>query len=901
MGAVGAEFVGGLAVTSQLRAQQGAVQVAASTVDQIRSLDPSDLVTGRGSTSVDAQFTSAVPAVRTWLTGMDRASDPTVAGNQGIAAAVPTCGTAMVPRTCQLTPGPVTYTVNQYLGWCSVETTAETTSGECVKTSTLSADASTKYLRAVVAVTWGGPRCGTACAYTTSTLVSLSADPTFRINAQPYAAPVVEARARQVVVVGDAPVVAMTLQDDTGVPTFTWAVSAGALPPGLSISATTGVISGTVQGSGTVDVPYSATIQVTDSFTRTDVEVVDWTVKPALALTDPGPQTTRLNQATSLTLGATGGEGAPYAYSVANGSLPPGLVLASTGVVSGAPSTLGNYTVTVRVTDRSTTRSALRTFTWTVEVPPVVPNNPGPQTDTVSTAIRPLQLSAGGGSGTYVWSDPSGTLPAGLSITPAGRITGTATALTSGSGKSVTLTITDPAAGAGYTATVTFLWSIVAKPTVTAPSTTTVTIGQSVSIALTRTCPNAPCSYVLNSGPTGLSVTSAGVITGTVGGSPASYTVTVTVTDNDGATVTSPTFIVIARDKPTVTSPGARSSILGASVSIGLTTSCPNSPCSYVLANGPTGLSVTNAGVITGTVGGTVRTYTGVTVTVSDAGGVSATSAASTWTVSSNLTMSSPGNQTTRRGAAVNLDLTTLDSGGISPYTFSASGLPSWLTLNTTTGRITGTAPFVNSSTSPITVSVTDASGVTATSPSFRWNVTNLANTFGDQTSLRSTFVTRDLDNSSSGGTPAVTYTQNGLPSWLSLNSTTGVISGTSPYVSTNSSTKSSAINVTATDSQGASITLSPFFWYVTDMDWVAPANVYSRRYDDVYANAADFVTGGSTGKTYSATNLPIGLSLASNGIISGGTDTRGTWVVTVRVTDGVGATVTDNLTWTVS
>ena len=54
----------------------------------------------------------------------------------------------------------------------------------------------------------------------------------------------------------------------------------------------------------------------------------------------------------NVSLAATSGQG-PYTYSVISGSLPPGLTLSSSGVISGTPTTAGNYTFTAKVVDKA--------------------------------------------------------------------------------------------------------------------------------------------------------------------------------------------------------------------------------------------------------------------------------------------------------------------------------------------------------------------------------------------------------------------------------------------------------------------------------------------------------------------------------------------------------------------
>ena len=1240
MGAVGVEFVSGMVSTSQQRAQQGAVQLADSTVEQIRALHASDLVTGRDLASVKTQFQSAPAAVQPWLTSTvaDWAYDANAAAGSGATAAIPTAGVTQAP-------GNVTYTVNQYLYYCSIRTTGST---DCVSPGTLTGISSTAYLRAVVAVSWSGARCASGtCSYVTSTLVSQAADRTFRINTAPYSAPVVVAVGSQSSTIGDAENLQLTVQNGRGVPPFTWAVTAGTMPTGLTLS-TTGLISGTVAGSpGT----YTFTVQVTDAFLRTDTQSITWTVYSPVVATNPGVQVSTVNTAmASLQLSASGGSGG-YSWSDSPSSLPAGLSISTGGAITGTPTTVGTSAVTLTVTDTATGSARTLSFSWSVVAKPTVtspgnqvssvgqnasvqltttcPNSPcsyafggtapsglaisstgliagvvgstvktftgitvtvtdsdgatassasfswtvyaaltpaipAAQSSVVNTAITPLQLSATGGSGGYVWSDPTRTLPAGLAISSSGQITGTPTAV-NGSGVTVSITVTDAAANStktisftwtvGYpplvasnpsgqastvstaisglqltvsggsgtytwsdaghtlpaglsissaglitgtptatgtssvsvtvsdgttTKTVSFTWVVAARPTVTAPANQGSTVGSSVSLQLTTACANTPCTYTFGgTTPSGLAISSTGLINGTVGTPAATFSgITVRVTDRAGATATTAAFswtvytalaatapsaqsgvvgtaisglqlsasggsgsytwsdsprtlpaglsisasglvtgtpttagssavsvtvtdsaanasktvsftwtvytplagtnpgsqtstvntaiatlqlgatggtgtytwsdsprtlplglslsstgavtgtptttgtanvsvsvsdgnttktvaftwTVVA--KPTVTAPAAQAGSVGANVSVQLTTACPNSPCTYAFGTTrPSGVGISSSGLISGTLSTPSGTFSGVTVTVTDRAGATATTAGFTWTVYSAVAMSSPGNQTVQRGGAVSLDVSTLDSGGMPGYTFGASGLPSWLSINASTGKITGTAPTgANSTTTGIRVSVTDGSGVTATSATFKWNVTNLASSFNDVTTSDATAVSIDLDNYTTGGTGPYTYTASGLPSWLSLNGSTGVISGTSPNL-TNSSVKTANSTVTVTDSKGAVITLTGIDWYNTDLTWTVPATINTAQGTNLSGySAASYLTGGPTGtRTFSATGLPTGLTMSSTGAVTGSTSVTGTFNTVFSVTDSVGAKKTTNITWTVS
>jgi len=99
------------------------------------------------------------------------------------------------------------------------------------------------------------------------------------------------------------------------------------------------------------------------------------TIGGPLALANPGNQTGTVGVAASLTLTATGGT-PPYTFTATG--LPPGKTInASTGVISGAPTTAGTFTSTVTVRDSAATpASASQTFSWTIS-PPGTCSSPG--------------------------------------------------------------------------------------------------------------------------------------------------------------------------------------------------------------------------------------------------------------------------------------------------------------------------------------------------------------------------------------------------------------------------------------------------------------------------------------------------------------------------------------------
>jgi O-glycosyl hydrolase len=136
--------------------------------------------------------------------------------------------------------------------------------------------------------------------------------------------------------------------------------------------------------------------------------------------------------------------------------LPAGLSLSSSGLITGTPTTAGTSSVTVTATD-TTGASGSASFTWSVSPAAgntVTVTNPGSQTGTVGTAISGLQVHASDSAAGQTLTYSATGLPAGLSISSSGLISGTPT--TAGT-STATVTATDTT---GATGTATFPWTI---------------------------------------------------------------------------------------------------------------------------------------------------------------------------------------------------------------------------------------------------------------------------------------------------------------------------------------------------------------------------------------------------------------------------------------------------------
>lgn len=152
-----------------------------------------------------------------------------------------------------------------------------------------------------------------------------------------------------------------------GTAPFVWSVSAGSLPPGLILNASTGLLSGTPTTAGS----YPFTVRIVDASNQSDTRAATVVIVASPTLTFPPPPSGQIGVPYSDQLTVSGGT-APYVWSISAGSLPPGLTLnSSTGLLSGTPTTAGSYPFTVRIVDANG-QSDTRAATLVVGVGPVV-------------------------------------------------------------------------------------------------------------------------------------------------------------------------------------------------------------------------------------------------------------------------------------------------------------------------------------------------------------------------------------------------------------------------------------------------------------------------------------------------------------------------------------------------
>ena len=140
-------------------------------------------------------------------------------------------------------------------------------------------------------------------------------------------------------------VYSQVLTTTSGTAPYTWSVTVGSLPTGLTLSSA-GVIGGTPSAAGT----FSFTVQVNDALNGAATKAFSISIVNPVIISTNTLVSGTVGISYTQALAATGGT-SPYTWSVVSGALPVGLSLSNGGVISGTPATEGNANFTVRVTD----------------------------------------------------------------------------------------------------------------------------------------------------------------------------------------------------------------------------------------------------------------------------------------------------------------------------------------------------------------------------------------------------------------------------------------------------------------------------------------------------------------------------------------------------------------------
>ena len=554
--------------------------------------------------------------------------------------------------------------------------------------------------------------------------------------------------------------------------------TASPLPPGLSVVALTGVITGTPTTVGTTNVILGATNAFGTGNATLVITVAAAGVPPVItsSLTSAGT----VGTAFSFSMVATN---TPTSYSAS--PLPAGLsVVALTGVITGTPTTVGTTNVILGATNAFGTGNATLVITVAAAgVPPVITSSLA-SAGTVGTALSYTIVATN--TPTSYTASP---LPAGLSVVAlTGVITGTPTSV----GTTNVLLGATNAFGTGNVTLVITVAAAGVPPVITSSLASAGTVGTAFGYTIIAT--NTPTTYTAAALPAGLNIVAAtGSITGTptTAGSTAVLLGATNVFGTGSATLT--ITVGAAGAPPFITNnPLTVAGTVGTPLSY--TILATGSPNFYSAAGLPSGLGLN---VLTGVISGIPR-VAGVTVAAFTATNNNGTDASVLTFIiaASNVApvITSPASAVGTVGtpfATYRIIATGL------PTSYGATNLAPGLRLDLLTGAINGT---------PTTAGITIAT-ISATNA---FGTTTAALTITVAAPFDAPIITSSPASSGTVGKLFVTYlitatgqptgfAAAGLPAGLTCSSLTGAINGTPTAAG------SFAVTLAATNAVGTS------------------------------------------------------------------------------------------------
>ncbi|MBU0866150.1 MAG: putative Ig domain-containing protein [Alphaproteobacteria bacterium] len=682
-----------------------------------------------------------------------------------------------------------------------------------------------------------------------------------------------------------------------GVGPFTYGLS-GALPMGLSFTGN--------QISGTATAPGSYPVTVTATDTGSTGAGAPFTIAQNYTIEVPTPTITiapetlpngTVGTSYSQTATASGGVAA-YGYAVTAGALPPGLLLSGGGTIAGTPTAGGTYNFTLTATDANA-QTGSRAYTLTIGAAVVTLPPTTLAGGQVGFAYNASLNPASGGTAPYSYAVTTGALPAGLTLSAGGLLSGTPTAFGT---FNFGVTATDSSTGDGpYTATQNYSVQIEQPAPVANPVSATVVYGSTANpIALNVTGGVAASVAIATPPANGTAVASGTSITYTPNaGFAGSDSFTYTATNAGGTSAPATVTIAVANPAITIAAGGPLTATAGTAYSQTFTFSGGAQPfAGYQVTNLPTGLAISGTSANSVTVSGTPTSAGSFALAVSatDAStgsGPFNTSETFTLVVSAPTLALTPatGNFTANYAAAYSQAITA--TGGVGPYTYSLTGnLPAGVTLDPSTGLLSGSP--TESGNFSFAVTATDTGSTGAGAP------------FTVQGSYSLTVVAplvtvtpTSLPVATAGAAYSATLTAAGgvgpygfalssgaLPTGLVL-SPGGIVSGTPTAAG------AFAFTVNVTDANGqigtASLTLNVGNSTITVTPATLPGGTQGVAYSQQLTAA-----GGIAPYSFAVSSgaLPAGLTInATTGVIAGTPTGSGDATFAITVTDSTGGT----------
>ena len=666
------------------------------------------------------------------------------------------------------------------------------------------------------------------------------------------------------------------------------------LPDGVTFDEATNTISGTPSEVGSYDITVTTTDENGNSETTTFTIDVEDTTKPTVE--DITDQTQEINtEMTPIKIEARDNSGQAVTNKVEG--LPDGVTFdEATNTISGTPSEVGSYDITVTTTDENG-NSETTTFTIDVEdtTKPTV-ESVADQTQEINTKIEPIKIEARDNSGQAVTNKVDG-LPDGVTFDEAtNTISGTPSEVGS---YTVTVTTTDESGNATET-TFTIDVEDTTKPTVEDIANQTQEVNteiEPIKIEATDNSGQAVTNKV-DGLPDGVTFDEA---TNTISGTPSevgSYDITVTTTDKNGNSETT-TFTIDVEDttKPTVESVADQTQEVNTEITPITIESEDNSGQTVTnkVDGLPDGVTFDEA---TNTISGTpskVGSYD-ITVTTTDENGNSETT---TFTIdvedTTKPTVESVADQTQEVNTEINpIKIEATDNSG-QAVTNKVEGLPAGITFDEATNTISGTPSEVGSYT--VTVTTTDENG-NATETTFTIDVEDTTKPtvedITDQTQEINTEINPIKIETTDNSGQTVTNKVEGLPDGVTFDEATNTISGTPSEVG------SYTVTVTTTDENG-NATETTFTIDVEDTTKPTVEDITDQTQEintEMTPIKIEATDNSGQAVTNKVEGLPDGVTFdEATNTISGTPSEVGKYLITITTIDKDGNTATTTLT----